>query len=45
MARADAGRLFAELDAKIEEGMASYGIPGVAVGVLCGPGWYTRKPL
>jgi hypothetical protein len=30
----DATRLFAELDAKVEAGMAAYGIPGVAVGVV-----------
>ena len=32
--RAAASQPFAELDAKIEAGMAAYGIPGVAVGVL-----------
>jgi CubicO group peptidase (beta-lactamase class C family) len=31
---ADAARLFAELDAKIEAGMAAFAIPGAAVGVL-----------
>jgi CubicO group peptidase (beta-lactamase class C family) len=31
---AGASQLFAELDARIEAGMAAYGIPGVAVGVL-----------
>src|SRR5436305_7509398 len=30
----DAARLFAELDEKIQAGMAAYAIPGVAVGVL-----------
>jgi CubicO group peptidase (beta-lactamase class C family) len=33
-AGADASQLFAQFDAKIEAGMAAYGIPGVAVGVL-----------
>ena len=30
--QAAASQLFGELDAKIEAGMAAYGIPGVAVG-------------
>jgi CubicO group peptidase (beta-lactamase class C family) len=34
VSRAEAGQLFAQLDAKVEAGMAKYGIPGVAVGVL-----------
>jgi CubicO group peptidase (beta-lactamase class C family) len=42
VARADAGRLFAEMDAKIEAGMAAYGIPGVAVGVLYGGREYVK---
>lgn len=41
-ARADASRLFAELDAKIEAGMAAYGIPGVAVGLLYGGREYLK---
>ena len=40
--RANANRLFAELDAKIEAGMEASGIPGVAVGVLYG-GWEYLK--
>ncbi len=40
--RADAGRLFAQLDAKIEAGMAAYGIPGLAVGVLYGGREYLK---
>jgi CubicO group peptidase (beta-lactamase class C family) len=42
VSRADAGQLFAELDAKIEAGMAAYGIPGVAVGVLYGGREYLK---
>ena len=39
---ADASRLFAELDARIEAGMTAYGIPGVAVGVLYGGREYLK---
>jgi len=42
VARSDANRLFAELDAKIEAGMAAYGIPGVAAGVLYGGRQYLK---